>query len=177
MASAVEALQQLSPDLAALRHEVADLGFRIGLARLYTEMVGAFAAEVIDGAAPVGSLAAVPRLCDAVHDGVIAMAAATEAVNASLAAVSGQIHRAGQLMHEFRRFLGQWRILVMRHRQGGAVGDHLGPIDAQLDAMADQLDYLDSLAQRCDASIAPVDREATELHLQRVRAVLGHTAA
>jgi len=173
MAAAVEALQQLSPELAALRHEVADLGFRIGLGRLHTEMMGAFAAEVIDGAAPISSLAELPRLCDAVQNGVLAMAEAAEQVNGSLATVSTQVHRAGDLLQEFRHFLGQWRILVLRHRQGGAVTDQLGPIDAQLDSMADQLYYLDALAQRCEASIAPVDRTAMEPHLHRVRSVLG----
>jgi aerotaxis receptor len=174
MGSAVEALHQLAPELGALRHEVAELGFRIALGRLHIEMVGAFAAEVVDGVAPVSSLAEVPRLCDALDGGVLAMAHAVEEVNQSLGTVAGQIRSAGRLMQEFRGFLGQWRILVLRQRQSQALADHMAPIDMQLDSTADQLAYLESLAGQCASAVAPFDRGAIEPHLRQVRAVVGY---
>ncbi|MBL8928970.1 MAG: hypothetical protein JNL54_02490 [Kineosporiaceae bacterium] len=175
MGSAVEALRALSLELTALRHEVADLGFRIALARLHTEMVRAFTVEVIDGQAPPSSLAEVPRLCQAVHAGVLAMGQAIEDVNHSLTTVSLQIRDAGALMRDFRNFLGQWRILTVRHRQAAAVADHLGPIDLQLDSMADHLDFLESLAVHCHGSVAPFDRLALDPDLNRITALLGYS--
>ncbi len=175
MASAVEALHGLTPELTALRHEVAELGFRIALARLHTEMVGAFAAEVIDGVAPVSSLAEIPRLCEAVRVGVLAMGHEIEEVNLSLGTVATRIREAGRLMSEFRHFLGQWRILVLRHRQSMALSDHLGPIDLQLDSMADQLDFLEQLAVQCQTSVAPFDRTALEPYLHRITRALGYS--
>jgi len=175
MGSAVEALRALSLELTALRHEVADLGFRIALARLHTEMVRAFTVEVIDGQAPPSSLVEVPRLCQAVHAGVLAMGQAIEEVNHSLTTVSLQIHDAGALMRDFRNFLGQWRILTVRHRQAAAVADHLGPIDLQLDSMADHLDFLESLAVHCHSSVAPFDRLALDPELNRITALLGYS--
>lgn len=177
MASAVQALERLANDLTALRRDVGGLGFRIGLACLHTEMVGALAAEVVDGAAPASSLAEVPRLCDAVDDGVAAMAEAVDEANESLKTLAGRIGDAVALMQDFRTFLGQWRIMVMRRRQGAAVAEHLGPIDIQLDAATDQLAYLESLAAQCHGSVSPVDRAVLEPHLRRIRAGAGYSPA
>ncbi len=177
MSSAVEALRQLAPELGALRREVAELGFRIALARLHIEMVGAFAAEVVDRAAPASALAEVPRLCDALDGGVVAMSHAVEDVNHSLTSMATRIREASNLMQEFRRFLGQWRILVLRQRLGQALAEHMAPIDIQLDSTADQLAYLESLAAQCESSIAPFDRSSLEPHLHRVRTAVGLSRA
>jgi aerotaxis receptor len=174
MASAVAALQELAPRLSDLRCEVAELGFGIALAQLHTEMMGAFAAEVVDGVAPASALAEIPRLCDAVDQGVQAMAEAIEDVNQRLHVVVDRIRRSEELLGDFRRFLGQWWILVLRHRQGGAVADYRAPIDDQLDATADQLAYLRTLGDQCQAAVAPFDRSRLEPHLNRVRAAVGY---
>lgn len=175
MAKAVEALEQLAADLRAMRSEVADLGLRIGLARLHTEMVGAFAAEVIDGHAPESSLAEVTRLCDAVDTGVQAMARAVQEVNASLTGLADRIAESGRLMQDFRTFLGQWRILVLRRRQPVAVAQNLGPIDSQLDSMTDHLAHLDSLADQCRGAVATFDRASVEAPLEQIRAGAGYS--
>jgi hypothetical protein len=47
--------------------------------------------------------------------------------------------------------LGQWRLLVLRHRPSGPLASHVGPIDAELEAAGDQLDELRSLAAQCQA--------------------------
>ncbi len=175
MTAAAAALQELAPRLGELRTEVAELGFRIALAQLHTEMMGAFAAEVVDGVAPGSALAEIPRLCDAVDQGVQAMAHSIEDVNERLRTVVDRIRQSEELLSDFRRFLGQWWILVLRHRQGGAVADYREPIDAQLDATADQLHYLRTLGEACHAAVAPFDRSRLEPHLTRVRSAVGYS--
>jgi hypothetical protein len=62
--AAVTAVTELAHDLHRLRSQVTQLSYRIALARLHTQMVGAFAADVIDHTGPASSLTEVPRLCD-----------------------------------------------------------------------------------------------------------------
>ncbi len=175
MAGAVNALDHLAPELSSLRHQVADLGFRIGLARVHTEMVGVFAAEAVDGRAPERSLVEIPRLCDAVEVDICAMARAIEQANDSLTTVVHRIEEAAQLVREFRVFLGQWRIIVLRRREVAAVAAHLGPIDAQLDATSDQLAYLERLGAQCANAVAPFGRDGIEPHLRRIRVGVSYT--
>ncbi len=170
MNEAVTALETLAPRLEALREDVAALRQRIALAQLHVDMVAAFASEVVDGAAPTSALADVPLLCDALHDGVQDVANASSQVNSDLLAVGRQVEVAGGLVDDFRKFLGQWRILVLRRRLGGALRDHVGPIDEQLGAAWDQLGHLRDLGARCREAVVPVDTDALETSLAGIRA-------
>ncbi len=169
MGEAVAALRELAARLIELRREVSELGFRIALARLHTEMVCAFTAEVIDGLAPAASLVEVPRLCDAVQEGVSVMAQEIGNANDALGEAADQVRRAGDLLDAFRTFLGQWRLLVLRHRHGSQLAAELGPIDAQLDSAYDQMQTLRGLAQQCRAAVTPFDRAALQPPLERIR--------
>ena len=169
MHTAVTALESLMPRLKALRTDVAALRFRIALAVLHNDMVAAFAAEVADGLAPVASLHEVPLLCDAVHEGVIAMAGTTRLVDAELRDVTALVADAGEQLDEFRRFLGQWRILVMRHRAGGALGALLNPIDEQISAGHDGIEMLRSLGSECRSAVLGLDPGAIEDQVGRIR--------
>jgi aerotaxis receptor len=71
--------------------------FAIALALLHTEMVAAFAAEVADGAAPATALQRVPMLCDAVHDGVVTMAATARRVDSRLREVTSLVGQVSPL--------------------------------------------------------------------------------
>jgi hypothetical protein len=169
MRSAVEALEQLAPRLDALRSDIASLRFRIALAVLHNDMVAAFAAEVADGAAPASSLAEVPLLCDAVHEGVLEMATTSKLVDAQSRDVAGLVGLAGERLDEFRRFLGQWRILVMRHRVGGALGALLGPIDDQIAAGHDGIELLRTLGSQCRSAVLGLDPAALVAQVGRIR--------
>jgi len=166
----VTALERLAPRLRQLRADVAALRFRIALASLHNDMVAAFAAEVADGAAPPSALAEVPLLCDAVHDGVVDMSQTARAVNGELADVAQLVTEAGERLDEFRKFLGQWRILVMRHRAGGALGDLLRPIDEEISAGHQGIQLLRGLGDQCRSSAVPMDAAALELQVSRIRA-------
>jgi len=169
MSAAVAALHELSPELVDLRSGVAWLRFRIALARLHVEMVAAFAAEAVDGTAPEQALPEIPRLCDALADGVQQMAADAEQVNQRLREAAARVAAAGQFLDDFRRFLGQWRILVGRHRQGGALAELVTPIDDQLDAGHGQLDHLRELARSCHGAVVPLDTTALARAVQQIR--------
>jgi PAS domain S-box-containing protein len=160
MSDSVRSLQDLSPRLRLLRDEVGELRFRIALARLHTEMVAAFAAEHVDGLG--GGLGQVTELCDELAIGVHELAREAAAVNQVLHEVAEAVRGAEVLLEDFRRFLGQWRILVMRHRQVTALVDALDPIDALLERGHDQRDHLRALAGSCDLAVAPFDAAALE---------------
>ena len=91
----VETLRSVVTELDSLRSLIAGLRFRIALARLHNDMVAAFASEVIDEVAPPSSLAEVPLLCDALHEGVEHMAASMAIVNAE-AGLGGAGGRPGR---------------------------------------------------------------------------------
>ena len=173
MVEAVSALESLAPRLEGLREDVAALRQQIALAQLHVDMVASFAAECVDGAAPVSALGDVPLLCDALRAGVQEVANASAQVNADLLEVGRQVEVCGRLVDDFRSFLGQWRILVMRHRLAGALRGHVGPIDEQLGAAWDQLAHLRDLGARCRGSVVVVDTNAIEAELILVR----HAAA
>lgn len=169
MARAVTALQGLGPQLVRLRAEVGALAMRLGLLRLQAEAVAAGALAVHAGTAPPSSLRDLPRLCDTVDDGVTEVGERLEAVNAALGLVASRIGEAGDLLGRFRTFLGQWRILVLRRRQGRAVAGHLALVDAQMDATSARLQDLGGLATECLDAVRPFERSRLEPALRRVR--------
>ncbi|MBI4943467.1 MAG: histidine kinase, partial [Actinobacteria bacterium] len=171
------ALDALAPRLQALREDVAQLRQQIALAQLHVDMVAAFAAECVDGAAPAASLADVPVLCDALRAGVEDVSSSALRVNTDLVEVGHLVETAGGLVDEFRGFLGQWRILVMRHRLGAALREHVGPIDDQLGATWDQLARLRELGAHCRRAVVTVDTAAMESELGLVRLAALRVAA
>jgi aerotaxis receptor len=169
MRGTVTALEELAPRLRALRADVASLRFRIALANLHNDMVAAFAAEVADGVAPPSSLHEIPLLCDALHEGVVEMTATAAEVNRELHVAAELVAAAGERLDEFRRFLGQWRILVMRHRAGGALGEMLRPIDEEIAAGHGGIDLLRTLGQECRAAALPIEPAVLEAQVSRIR--------
>jgi aerotaxis receptor len=168
----VETLRSVVTELDSLRSLIAGLRFRIALARLQNDMVAAFASEVIDNLAPPSSLGEIPHLCDALHEGVEHMAASMAIVNAKLASVAQAVGRAGGLFNDFRRFIGKWRLLVLRHRVAGELAGYVDPIDQMLSDGHDQLSELYGLAQRCRAEIFPFEGPALDAQLARIRAAV-----
>ncbi|WP_067185528.1 PAS domain-containing protein [Microtetraspora niveoalba] len=168
--TAVDTLERLVPRLTTLRSYVTDLRFRIALANLHNDMVAAFAAEVVDGVAPHTALSEVPRLCDAVHESVREMSARARQVNEELRAILSEVAVAGERLAEFRRFLGQWRILVTRHRAERALGDLVRPIDEEFSASWDGMDMLHALGREFESSAVPFDVETLDAQLTRIRA-------
>jgi hypothetical protein len=169
MRGTVTVLEELAPRLQALHVHVASLRFRIALASLHNDMVAAFAAEVADGEAPPSSLDEVPLLCDALHEGVVEMTSAAAEVNRELHEVAELVGSAGERLDEFRRFLGQWRILVMRHRAGVALGELLRPIDDEIAAGHMGIDLLRTLGQECRAAALPIEPAVLEAQVSRIR--------
>lgn len=165
----VDTLRGVVTELDSLRSLVSGLRFRIALARLHNDMVAAFASEVIDGVAPTSSLAEVPLLCDALHEGVEHMAATMAIVNAKLASVSEAVTRAGGQFNDFRRFIGKWRLMVLRHRVGGRLASYIEPIDQMLTDGHDQLYQLYTLAERCRAEVFPFEGPVLDAQLARIR--------
>jgi len=167
-----QTLHAVVAELESLRSLIGGLRFRIALARLQNDMVATFASEVIDGIAPASSLGEVPPLCDALHEGVEHMAASMAIVNAKLASVAQAVGTAGGLFNDFRRFIGKWRLLVMRHRVAGELAGYVDPIDQMLSDGHDQLSELYTLAQRCRAEVFPFEGPALDAQLARIRSAV-----
>jgi PAS domain S-box-containing protein len=168
----VQTLHAVVTELDSLRSLIAGLRFRIALARLHDDMVAAFASEVIDGVAPQSALDEVPLLCDALHEGVEHMAASMAVVNAKLASVAQAVGTASALFNDFRRFIGKWRLLVLRHRVAEELVGYVDPIDQMLSDGHDQISQLYTLAQRCQAEIFPFEGPALDAQLARIRAAV-----
>jgi aerotaxis receptor len=170
MHTAVVSLERLVPVLVDLRENVARLRFDIALATLHTEMVASFAAEVADGVAPPDALEEVPRLCDTVHDGVVHMAATARTVDARLQEVAVLASEASARLGEFHRFMGQWRLLVLRHRVSSTLEALLGPIDEELVASQDGIALLATLAREFATSAVGLDANALQIRVDAIRA-------
>ncbi|SHL06579.1 aerotaxis receptor [Pseudonocardia thermophila] len=168
--NAVRALEGLVPRLAALRSYIADLRFRIALATLHNDMVALFAAEVVDGTAPPTSLGEVPALCDAVHESATEMSVKAQQVNQTLRDVVHEVTEAGERLMEFRKFLGQWQILVMRNRAESIVGESMRQIDEEFAASWDGIEMLRSLGRDFESTIVPIDVDALERQMSIIRA-------
>lgn len=167
--TAVAALERLEPRLTALRADVMDLRFRIALASVHTDMVAVFAAEVVDGHAPHASLEEVPLLCDVMRESALEMSARAQQVYRTLREVASEVTAASEGLEEFRRFLGQWRLLVLRHRAEDALSTPLASIDDEFTASWDGIAMLNALAREFGASAVPFDLAALEAQLAAIR--------
>ncbi|QLY28094.1 PAS domain S-box protein [Nocardia huaxiensis] len=172
MRDAVTALRSLPTALDRLRTDVLRLRFRISLAVLHNTTVAAFAAEVIDGTAPPQSLQAVPLLCDAAALGLAEMAEQVHRLNGELAAVAAVTEQAAAALDRFRRFLGQWRILVLRYKAGPLIADQLALIDAEIVASADWMSLLHELGAEFRSATVVIDTD----RLRHQWTVIKHTA-
>lgn len=168
MSEAITELERLSPAFVALRADVDRMRFQIALATLYNDMAAVFAAEVRDGVAPSASLSAVPLLCDAVETCVVEMSRQVHRVNAALSQVATAVSHASTLLEDFRRFIGQWRHLVVRHARV-QLGDRVAPIDAEILATWGYAERLRDLSRRAAAAIVPFDAKALRTHLSTMR--------
>ncbi|MFE3800227.1 hypothetical protein KHQ06_24105 [Nocardia tengchongensis] len=121
----------------------------------------------IDGAAPADSLSAVPLPYSALGSGSLAMAQQAHRVNTDLRAVTDATDQAVHALDRFRRFLSQWRILVLRHRMRARIGDLLDPIDADLSAGGDWMELLYTLGREFRS--APVTLDTAMLREQLTR--------
>ncbi len=168
MTDALESLAQMPTQFAHLREDLAHLRFQIGLARLYNDMAAGFAAEVHDGRAPAESLGAVPLLCDAVQECVEDMVVQVQRVNADLREVATGVAAAATLLEDFRRFIGQWRMLAQRHARV-ALGARMQEIDTEIYASWTWTDQLRDLGHQAGAAIVTFDAALLRSHLDAVR--------
>lgn len=177
MREAVAALQTLRPELDRLRAAVTELRFRISLASLYNSMVAAFAAEVVDSTAPAHTLNAVPVLCDATAVGLSGMADQMHEVNAQLSTVAQLTGQAVTALDRFRRFIGQWRLRVLRHKAGPAIGAKLAPIDVEIAGSWEWMELLYSLGREFRSSTVTFDFPALEAQLTAIASAAARCVA
>lgn len=168
MTQAVEALHGLPADFVRLRTDISRMRFQIALAALYDEMAAAFAAEVHDGTAPAASLSAVPLLCDAAEACVAEMSAQVQQVSTDLQHVAALVSEAGTLLDDFRRFIGQWRHLVVRHANA-VLADQVRPIDEEITTSWRWTEQLRVLGRQAANGVVAVDEAGLRRHLEAVR--------
>ncbi len=168
----VGTLRSVVTELLVLQELVAGLRFRIALSRLHADMVAKFAVEVLDGIAPPVSLSQVPLLCESLHEGVGQMAATMTTVNAKLRSVAQDVGQAGQQFNAFRRFIGKWRMLVLRHQASGDLAGYVDPIDQMLQDGHGQLSGLYALASRCQDEIVPFSGQSLDAQLARIQSAV-----
>ena len=110
-----------------------------------------------------------PLLCDALHEGVIDMTATVAEVNQELHVVATLVEAAGERLDGFRRFLGQWRILVMRHAGRGHARRTVAAVDEEITAGHAGIDLLRGLGRECRVAALPIDLAVLEAHVSRIR--------
>ncbi|GAA0938873.1 PAS domain-containing protein [Actinocorallia libanotica] len=169
MTRSVASLERLQTDFGRLKSDIEHLRFQISLASLYNDMAAAFAAEVFDGVAPPESLSAVPLLCDAAELVILEMSQQVQRVNSALRGVADLVAASGTLLEEFRRFIGQWRNLVLRHKANQALGDKVRPIDTEISASWEWMELLRSLGRQYESAIVPFDPAFLQAHLDKIR--------
>ncbi|MEO3785475.1 PAS domain-containing protein [Actinocorallia sp. B10E7] len=169
MNKAVDALERLQTEFGRLRTDVAHLRFQISLASLYNDMAAAFAAEVFDRVAPPESLTAVPLLCDAAGSCIAEMSEQVQRVNAALRDIAHLVTQTGTSLEEFRRFIGQWRNLVLRHDAGRVLGDKVHPIDEEISVSWEWMELLRNLGRQYESAIVPCDPALLQTHLNKIR--------
>src|SRR5690606_27312058 len=77
---------------------------------------------------------------------------------------------ASKGLEEFRRFLGKWRLLVLRHRAEDALGDALTSIDDEFAASWDGTAMLYTLGREFTTSAVSLDVKALEAQVAAIRA-------
>lgn len=169
MNRAVVGLERLQEEFVRLRTDIAGLRFRISMASLFNDMAAAFAAEVHDRVAPPDSLSAVPLLCDAAEICIREMSDQVQRVNKALREVADLVAETGTTLEEFRRFIGQWRNLVLRYRANRTLGDKMRPIDAEISASWEWMELLRSIGRQYESAIIPFDPSLFQVHLDKIR--------
>jgi len=111
----------------------------------------------------------VPLLCDAVRESALEMSARASQVNGALQEIKAAIAEAGDRLLAFQRFLGQWRILVMRRRAQHMLGDLLGTIDQEFSAFSRAMDMLRTLEEEFERSMVPFEVDELEAQVARIR--------
>ncbi|MFC6152308.1 PAS domain-containing protein [Nocardioides yefusunii] len=168
MTAAVDDLRDLSQTFQRLHHSINDMRFQIALAATYTDMASGFAAEAWDGRAPLESLSAVPLLVDVADACVTDMAHQVRQVNSDLHAVSALVRASIDQLEEFRRMIGRWRQLTLRHA-ATALADQVEPVDAAVARTWLSTERLVQLSQRSTDAILPFDDAALHRHLASMR--------
>ena len=167
MAEAVAELATLPAAFQDLHAGIEQLRFRISLAALHNDTVSAFAAEVWDGRAPAESLSAVPLLVEVVDPCVLDMAEQVQRVNADLTSLATRTQDACAHLEDFRRMIGRWRQLVMRHA-AAALSEHVKPVDEAIAATWTATEGLARLGEQAATAILPFDAEQVRHHLARM---------
>lgn len=168
MNAAVAALNHLPDTFRHLNDVLAGLRFQIALAATYVDMASGFAAEAWDGDAPEGSLSAVPLLVATADVCVSEMADEVEQVNADLRALGTQVAAANEQLAEFRRMIGRWRQLTLRHASA-ALADRVGPVDEAVAATWASAEELVNLGEKAAQAILPFDAARMHQDLEGMR--------
>src|SRR5690606_17794057 len=102
-------------------------------------------------------------------ESALEMSARAQQVYRTLREVASEVTAASEGLEEFRRFLGQWRLLVLRHRAEDALSTPLASIDDEFTASWDGIAMLNALAREFGASAVPFDLAALEAQLAAIR--------
>ena len=168
MGSAVGQLHLLPQAFTHLQASIQSLRLQIGLAALYNDAVADFAAEVWDGEAPAESLSAVPLLVEVADLCVLQMADQVQQVNADLVRVATLVRDSNAHLEDFRRMIGRWRQLVMRHC-ATTLSHRVAPVDEAITATWSAAEGLGRLGDQMASAILPFDASGVRAHLARMR--------
>ena len=173
MEEAVDSLAGLSPRVAEVIRTARKERFAIALARLHAEMAVGFAAEAIDGHAPMGSSSEVPELCDALAVDIEAMVVGIDQLGALLKTVSEEIDTAGERYQTFRTFLGEWSRLAIRNIHDISVDELVNLAGASLVDGRKKIEALSAMAAQCRGAGAAFDVTAFSVPIERMRMATG----
>jgi aerotaxis receptor len=171
------AIRPLTARLGEVRGKVMELRFLIALAHLHDDMVINFAIEVLDGLAPPDGLSYVPLLCQALSDGVDALAGRLGMAASALRQVAGEVDACSVEFGQFQKLLAAWRIQVPRYGMSRTLGPFVGPIDLRLSRGHEELASFRALAAQCAAEARPFDRSAVQSPIDQISQAARHLLA
>lgn len=165
-------LAELTTTLAELQASCTDTRFRLALARLHSDMLGQFAAELIDevpgheNAAP-----AMGDLCEAIFDGM-EQTETQMARNADLATrAAAKINEATGVLQLPLDLIEAWRVKAAE-REDDVVRGLIPIVEEQVDRSITAIAALRELAAKCAAIAEPMRTDAIDVECARIRALV-----
>ena len=161
----------LARALGELGRGVCDLRFRIALAKLQNDQLGAFLVELIDGVPDLeAARPAMGPLSRAVEEGVVAATDALADVQRRTAQLADDLSASREALRLAQSLLGTWRMLVGRYRISGQLSDLLPQVEQQVEAGTRALGELDALARKLGATRLGHDTERVREGVRGLRA-------
>lgn len=167
------AIEQATEALGSVGDRIMRTRTQIALGRLHIDMVGSFAAELIDGLHPDGAESAIGLLGQALTEGTTTMSVDVLNLPVELHTAAERAQAAVEAVTTFRRWAIQFRNRISRKGLWQELGHVTPRIDEQLKHAFQPLAELERTASLCMQARVPFDLETIAEELMVIRESIG----